>query len=776
MSRPASLPSSFCPPAKSAASSVVTALAVAGSAASAVGANAGGANEAPVLLPEVSVQSLRNREVTSPKFTAPLADTPQSIAVIPREVFTQQGAQNLTEVLRNSPGITFNAGENGFSTGTSNFSLRGFDTSGSVFIDGARDSGNYFRDVFNIEQVEIAKGPAGDTGRGGAGGYVNLATKSPRLETFQRGSVSYGFDALASIERRRAAIDLNQQVSPGAALRFNALWQDGGAPGRDFVEKNAWGVAPSISFGLRTATRVTLAYQHLEQNDVPDWGIPGAAIDGMIGFDATARGGANRARFYGHASDFDDVSTDSALARVEHDLSPTLRISNQTRWAETERAALYTVPTAYVAASRTVTTQRQAYSRENTSVTNLTNLAASFETGALRHALATGVELSREESTAGRYPTNGVLGNPGSVPVDAPNPQRTLTGFVGLIPSQTSAVEVKTAAAYAYDTVQVNPAWQLTGGLRVERYTVDIDSNTAAGAAQGPNGYRRRDTTVSGKIGAVYKPAAAGSVYAALGVATLPPASFLSNPDISREGDNAFPGWSAGQNSARSKVQRSINHELGVKWAFLNNRLSTNAALFRTERRNVAMAGTVNGVANSFAGNAKQVVEGLEVGAVGQLSPAWSIFGGVLFMNSERRHSAAVDAARLAANPGDYGTRTSTNGDELAFSPKFTASLWSTYRLPVGVTLGAGLQHVGDSFLGRPDDAERIIPNGNAGRLPGFTVFNAMASYEVNRQFTLRLNVDNIADEFYAVSSNWNGSRATLGTPRSYVLSVDFRF
>lgn len=739
------------------------------------------ANETPgtgdslVELPKMEVQAQRNRAVASPKFTAPLLDTPQSVSVIPDSVFNQQGAQTLTDVFRNSPGLTFNAGENGFSSALSNFSLRGFDTTGSVFIDGARDSGNYFRDVFNIEQVEIAKGPSGDNGRGSAGGYVNLATKSARAENFRHATASLAVNEHTSDTSVRAAVDLNQQVGEGAAFRLNGLWQEGGVPGRAHAEKNAWGLAPAVAVGLNGQTRLHASYQHLEQNDRPDWGVPGAQIEGMINYNPSARGEANRARFYGHLSDYDDVVTDSALARIEHDLSPTMRLSNQTRWSQTEREALYTVPTGYIPATRLVSTQRHAYKRENTALSNLTNLAASFETGTISHAVSTGIELTREKSEASRFPNNGVLGNPGNVAVDRPDASRPLAGFVGLVPLQTSAVRVDTVAVYAYDTVQLNPRWQITGGLRIEDYQVEIDSNTAAGAPQGPDGFDRNDTTVSGKLGIVFKPAAHGTFYAAMGVAALPPASFLSNPDISREGDNAFPGWIAGQNSASSKVQRSTNYEVGTKWEFFDKYLTTSAALFRTERENIAMAGTVNGVANTFAGYAKQIVQGLELSATGRITPVWYVIGGVLFMDSERRHGPGVDAARRAANAADYGTRLSTNGDELAFTPKITGSLWTTYRLPFGLTLGAGVQHVGESWLGRPDDAERIIPNGNAGKLPAYTVFNALASYELTRQLTLRLNVDNLTNEYYAATSNWNGSRATLGPSRSFLLSVDWK-
>ncbi len=714
--------------------------------------------------------------VRSPKFTSPLVDAPQTVSVIPGSVFNQQGAQNLTDVLRNTPGITFNAGENGFATPTSNFSLRGFDTSGSVFVDGARDSGNFFRDVFNLEQVEVVKGPSGDNGRGSAGGYVNLSTKSPRAEAFQTLSLGYGFDQYDSANRPRATIDVNRPINDSVAVRFNVLWQDGGLPGRQSVERNSWGVAPSITFGLGGPTQAVIAYQRVEQDGVPDWGVPGALIDGMIGYDAAAGGSANRARFYGHASDYDDVRSDSVLARVEHAFSRNVRLSNQTRWSDTEREALYAIPTGFTPATGLAATQRQAYSRENSTLSNLTTLSATFDTGSLHHTMASGLEISREASNANRYSTNGVLGNPGSVPVDSPDPGRPLTGFVGLVPVQTADISIDTVAAYVYDTVQLSSRWQVTGGLRLERYDVGLESRTAEGQSQGPDGFDRSDTTLSGKAGLVYKPAPNGSIYAAIGVATLPPASFLSNPDISRDGDNAFPGWSSGQNSAISKVQRSTNYEVGTKWDVFDQRFSATASLFRTERRNIAMAGTVDGVANMFAGYGRQVVQGIELGGSGSITPAWTVFGGLLLMDSERRHGPEVDAARLAANPGDYGTRTTTNGDRLAFSSNVTANLWTTYRLPVGLTLGGGLQHVGEAYLGRPDDAERIIPNGNAGVLPAYTVINALASYEVNRRLTLRFNVDNLANRFYAMSANWNGSRVTLGPARAFIVSTDLRF
>lgn len=738
------------------------------------------AQSGTMVLPPVSVEDAAPvaRAPASPRFTADPVDTPQTIAVIPQAVFQQQGAQTLTEVLRNTPGITFNAGENGFTSGLANFSMRGFDASGSIFIDGVRDSGNYSRDVFNLEQVEVAKGPAADYGRGSAGGYVNLVTKTPQLTPFASAQASFGFDEFDSKNRLRASVDVNQPFSETGAVRVNAMWQDGGVAGRSVAERNAWGFAPSAAFGLGTQTRFHVSYQHSAQDDLPDWGVPVAFMEGMFRYDPALDGKALRDEFYGLATDYDLVFADAVLGRIEHDFGNGFTVSNQTRWSKTDRETAYTLIASYTPANQTIATQRQASNRENTSISNITSLSGSFETGALTHTLAAGLEFQREKSHAERFPAQN---NPGpNAPISVFNPNADRAGLSSLLPTQRSAVRVSTIAGYVYDTVDLSSQFQLTGGARIERYKVEIDSSTVAGAPQGPDAYEVSRTTVSGKIGAVYKPAENGSVYAAVGVSSLPPGSFLSNPDVSREGDNAFPGFSAGMNSANSKVQYSLNYELGTKWALADNLLNLSAAVFRTERRNVAMTGIAPNVTPvppvTLLGYGQQIVQGVELGAAGQLTPEWTVFGGLLFMDSKRKHSEMLDAGRRLANAADYGTVLRTNGDELAFTPNASANVWTSYRLPFGLTLGGGVQYVGASWVGRPDDAERIIPNGAAGELPSYIVGNLMAEYEVTQTIRVRLNIDNVTNEFYAVSTNWPAQRALLGAGRNFLLTTLVQF
>lgn len=726
---------------------------------------------------------------SSPKQTAPLLDTPQTVTVVPQAVIRETGARNLTEVLRNTPGITFDGGENGFGTSTNTFKMRGFDSSGSVFMDGARSSGAFPRDTFNVDRVEVFKGAAADNGRGNAGGYVNMMTKLPSLQNFTSGEVGIGFSEYGNQPQKRGTVDLNYVVAPNTAVRFNGMLEGSGVPGRDLAENKAWGVAPSVALGLGTDLRAFLSYEHLSRRDRPDWGVPGATVPGLVTYNPLTAG-APRSAFYGLRSDFDNVDADRLLGRVEYDITPRATISNQTVWSQVDRTARFTIPTGFTAPA-TVPTSTLFYDRRNQSISNITNLSVDFDTGPVNHKLATGIEFSHETSDALRSDPVGT--SPTGTRYDPnlftnlfnPNPDRT--GAAPFNPTQTNSAKVTTVAGYIYDTIKLSEQWQITGGLRAEHYKVEVDSRTIAGARTGVGSFDLSHTTLSGKVGVVYKPAPNGSLYASFGISHLPPGSYLSNEDISRTGDNAFPGLVRGADPVRFH-----NYEIGTKWDFFNKRLNVAAALFRTEKVNAPITGCSHLTSNAvpcrdndlLKGYGKQIVQGVELSIAGAITENWSVFGGVAFLDSRREHSAYLDLVRRNLNPGDFtagpglgGPWTSTNGDELAFTPRVTANLWTTYRIPTtNLTVGGGIQHVGSSYLGRPDDASRIIPNGKYGKLPAYTLVHLMASYEVYKDIHIRFNVDNVADTKYAVSTNWPGSRALLGPSRTYRVSTSFKF
>src|SRR5688572_10507771 len=359
-------------------------------AAAASQAQAQQTTDEPKTLSKISVEAIEAEEtpkvdrVSSPKFTQDLLDTPQTITVVSAQVLQQQGATSLSQALRNTPGVTFLLGENGnTATGDSIF-MRGFDTQGSIFIDGIRDLGSVTRDTFNTQQVEIAKGPAGpDYGRSAASGYVNLASKVAVGDSLSAGTASYG-----TANNARLTGDFNHAFEgTGGAFRLNVMGQDGDVDGRDFIERKGWAIAPSLAFGLEGDTRAYFYLLHTEQDNTPDGGTPTIGLEGFYNA-AFDTGGAqagerparvDRENFYGLASDFEEIKGTMFTARFEHDFSDDVSLRNTSRYGKLRQFYVLTGVNALTVtdpdpAQWTVARTRQSKFQENTLFTNQTNV------------------------------------------------------------------------------------------------------------------------------------------------------------------------------------------------------------------------------------------------------------------------------------------------------------------------------------------------------------------------------------------------------------------
>ena len=696
---------------------------------------------------EVSVDAPRPRP-SSPKYAQPLVEVPQTIEVIPREVMEAQGVTTLTEVLRNVPGISIQAGEGGGASSTTGdmFNLRGFSANNSLFVDGVRDDGLISRDVFNLEQVEVFMGPTGsDVGRGNAAGYVNMQTKAPLAQSAYGVTYAYG-----SGGQNRTTVDANHALPLGdpnswlghSAVRLNALWDEGGYPGRDVTSRKNQSIAPSIALGLNTATRVTGAVQVTRQDNVPDYGIPGSAWSEYPLAPATviATNPVDSENFYGSAGyDADKVEQDSYTARVEHDVNSNLTLRNQTRYNQTHRTAIISTvqnPAAFVPETQTVTVARQGNERENEILSNQTSLSTRFVTGRMQHAANAGIEMASEKQFA---PTLDGMGtrHPSAVSIYDPNPLDPVTGYA---PARTLAYnrgKTNTVAVYVFDSIALGARWQLSGGLRWEHYDAAYRVADAAGALT--TDLTTADGLFSGKAGILYRLTDAANLYLSYGSAVTPPGT--ANFTLSSQPNN--------QNNPNVDPQESTNYEVGGKFGVFDNRLSVSLAAFRTENKNVIYTIDATAIPPLYNQDDAQKVNGFSIGALGQITPRWQLLANFGYLDSKQ----------VSQNPAN-------NGKQLTLTPEFSGSLWTTYDFPERLTIGGGLRLMDEVFVNGP----------NTIRVPSYSLVDAMAEYDINTNLSLRINVNNLTDRVYIRNVNNNGGRYNPGTPRSAIVTTRVRF
>lgn len=730
-------------------------------------ADAGSATNLPGLQVEgVRVDGYKADKVASPKFTQSLQDTPQTIQIITSDLFNQQGATTLTEALRNSPGVgTFFVGENGNTTTGDTLYMRGFDSSSSIFVDGVRDLGSVSRDVFNIEQIEVEKGPAGtDNGRSAPTGAINLVSKQAFARNATSATISGGTD-----NQRRVTADWNQTLGATSALRLNVMAQDSDVIGRDEVNNKRWGIAPSLAFGLGTETRYYLNLMYVEQENVPDGGVPTIGLPGWTPqprLEYLAGNPVNPENFYGTRYDHDDVTAQMATFRFEHDFSDKLKLTNVARWGKNEQDYLLTafmitgqtapttVPTVQFTDPADLSTYTVSRSlptfkdQEYTIITDQLNLRADFNTGSIEHNLSTGVEFAKEELKGWRYATSGAWTRAN---LYNPDPG-SATGLNWARSGAYTHGEVTTSSFYAFDTVHLTESFLLTGGVRFDHYKLDYLAHlpcTANGSQPcygAPVGtltdlpLDSSDTLFNWKLGAVYKVGDIASIYANYAISQQPPGG--SSLELSPAVNSA--------NNAMYDPQKTETMEVGSKFSLLDDALLLAVAIYQTDVSNEVI--TENGV-TSQTGDKR--VKGIEVSAVGKITDAWSLSAGYTTMD-----------AKVTQGPNVAQDRTA----DLGYTPDSAFTAWTTYELPFGLTFGGGVRYSGE--MKRGTDGAVGTPT----FVKSYTVWDAVVSYAFNKNVDLRLNGYNLFDKEYVAAINKSGYRYTPGAPRSVLLSLNLRF
>ncbi|POA49299.1 TonB-dependent siderophore receptor [Pseudomonas sp. MPR-ANC1] len=716
--------------------------------------------------------SYQVEKASSPKYTAPLVDTPRAVTVIPQQVLKDTGALNMQDALRTVPGITFGAGEGGNPQGDRPF-IRGFDAQGDTYLDGVRDTGSQSREIFAVENIEVSKGPnSAIGGRGAAGGSINLVSKKAHLGNSFDGGFTWGSD-----QTQRYTLDGNYQFSDTAAGRLNLMSHESNVAGRDKVDYDRWGIAPSLAFGLGTDTRVNLDYYHLESNDTPDSGIPytipasGSAARTKSNPDKPYAGG-DHSNFYGLDRDFRKGRTDTATFAIEHDLSDSLTIKNTLRHGTSMQDYILTQPDDSKGNVNNGSLWRRANTRvSNTeTTTNQTDLFGNFYVAGFKNSFSTGVEYTHEESQKSSYNVNtdttprttnvasssnctpsmiGASSGYNCTSLSNPNPNDPWNGAISRNYAGTDT-KANTYALYVFDTLELSEQWLVNMGLRYDHFDTQYRSYDAGGATLVTKGIQSKgkDTSefVTGQFGVVYKPAENGSIYASYATSATPPGNTLS------EGMEANPlgnttDRSGNLLSSDMEPETTKNYEIGTKWDLLNDRLSLTADLFRTEKENAR----VQTDTTSYENAGKTRVQGVELSASGKITDKWQVFAGYAYMDSEQVDGGPLNRA--------------TDGNQLPNTPKNSASLWTTYQLTPKLTIGGGAFYVDDVFGNVA----------NTTMVDSYVRYDAMAAYKLSKNVDLQLNVQNLTNETYydkAFSTHF----ANQAAGRTALLSTNFHF
>jgi catecholate siderophore receptor len=679
-------------------------------------------------------------------------DTPQVINVIPQEVLRQQNVTTLDEALRNVAGITMGVGEGGASFNGDQFRIRGFDAKDDVYVDGLRDFGVYTRDAFNIEEVEVLKGPSSSVfGRGTTGGGINTVSKAPQLEGFQRATGSVGNGPYY-----RTTADVNVPLDDTTAVRLNLMLHRQNVAGRDLVESNRWGIAPSVSFGLGTGTTLDLIYLHQRDERIPDYGVPTLLKPGdTVARPVTEIAPVDRSTFYGFTRDYDDSTADMVTAKLRHDATDRLTLYNDARLGIYARkfsatrvscnAACLTnlfdgdpgtvalfIPGA--AASGT-----GPYGMNAWGVQDVLTAALDTPIGGMRNRLVAGADASYQSSDRGFY--NFSATRPG---FDAFVPDH---GFAySIVPLtlatavQSSFAESRNYAVFANDQFWLTEAWSLVAGGRLEKYAVNYDTVTVAGTR---TALETSATLFSPRASVVFEPNEDQTYYLSWASSSVPQGTSVTNQPTPVSG-TASPG---GINTRDLAPEKHDIYEAGAKFALFDGRLGLSAAAFRIDKHN---AKETDGFGNIVSSGDAQRLTGIELGVNGAVADNWFLNLNYTYLDGETVESftGTPPVPNLAAI-----------GKQASNTPKHAASLWTSFEPFEGVTFGIGGSYRSTIYLN----------NTNTALAPESFQVDALISYQRDA-WRLALNASNLTDRLnYSGSTN---GRVVPAPGRSFVFSA----
>jgi catecholate siderophore receptor len=668
------------------------------------------------------------------KITQDVLDLSKSVSVLSRQVIDDSGALTFRDLMRTQSGVTLGTGEGGNAFGDRIF-IRGFDARNDVYIDGVRDPGVGAREVFAVEQIEILKGPSSAFGgRGTTGGAVSLISKKAEQGNFGKVEAALGTDTT-----KRIVVDINQKLSDTFAVRLNLLGHESRVAGRNEVFNNRWGAALALNWRPNEKLNVAADYYHVATDEMPDWGVPYDLANNRP-FKV------KRDNFYGVLQrDFRKTWTDIYTLRGSYDVSENLTFQTLFRYGNSLNAYVASAPEQ----PSTVTNTVRANAKRRDAVTeyyvNQTSGTAKFDTGRFRHTLVGGFEISREQilnrgrafTECATLPCTGTTANPVQ---DLYNPNPNIAWTVtdnGIISRTNTRVDSK--SVYALDTVKLGSRWEAFGGVRWDQYDIAFKQLTIATGALATRG--QKTDFINWHAGLTFKPVSNGSIYLSYGSSSNPSGEQLDSVALDYGGLDI--------RTVNLDAERNKAYEFGIKWNLFDDHLMLTGALFRIDKVNARVA---VGAATVVLDGAQRV-QGAEITASGNVTPRWSVFGGLTLLDSEIRSS----------------TTASQIGAKFPNIPEVSFNMSSRYQVTDRGYVGGTATYNGKRYGGTVSALTTSIPE--------FWRFDLFGGYKITDRIEVTLNILNITDKTYYDALYRSATPFTYVAPgRSALLHLDYKF
>ena len=648
---------------------------------------------------------LYSDQVTALKTPVPIIDVPQTLSIVTDDEIRIQGFRELGDIVRYTPGVNTSQGEGH----RDSIVFRGVRSTADFYLDGVRDDVQYYRSLYNLEQVEILRGPnALLFGRGGTGGIINRVTKKAVLDE-QFGSFDMGADSFGAFD---FAVDYNVSTGEKSALRIN-FHSDTLENHRDYYDGDRYGFNPTFRLELSPATTLDLSYEHADHERFIDRGVPTLNGEPVEAFEEIVFGDTD--------TNLQTLRADIYRANLSHEFSDTRKGNLVVQYSDFQKMYKNYYASGY-SGGDTFTADGYKDPTERTNLIISGNIVNEFQTGSAKHTLLVGAEIIDTENENYRYNTffitteddNEVFNitRPINFGVNAAG-VRTYNDFTADLKSSTES-DIEVTSIYIQDQIDVTDKFKILLGGRFDNFDI-----TVRDIKKGTSEYRE-DEEFSPRAGLIFKPQENVSLYVSYAESFLP-----------RSGEQ-FKKLDA--NAARLDPDVYESTEIGVKWD-IRPGLSFTASYFDSEQT-IATRDSDTGENSEIVG---LQVDGIELELKGQVTEKLS----------------------LAIGYSDLDGETAKGGEPREI-PEYTASLWATYEVNDRFGIGFGVTAQGESNI--KNDKPGLI-------LPDYTRVDFAAYYDLADDLSIQLNVENVTDELYFPHSH-STHQASVGEPLNARISL----